>query len=74
MSKEQKKSVEIFERFSILDRGELVQMILNFENGIKHLIHKYEHEGDYYMDKNDDPQLRTSKDVVEDLRKILNYE
>lgn len=67
-----KKSVEIFERFSKLDRGELVQMILYLENGIKQLIHKYENEGDYYMDENDNPQLRTSKDVIEDLREIKN--
>ena len=41
-------------------------------NDIKHLIGKYESEGDYYMDENDIPQLRTSKDVVEDLRKIIS--
>lgn len=39
---------------------------------IKNLIRKYESEGDYYMDENDIPQLRTSKDVVEDLRKIIS--
>lgn len=72
MNKEQKKSVEIFERFSKLDRGELVQMILNLENGIKRLIHKYENEGDYYTDENDKVELRTSEVVIEDLRTIKN--
>ena len=43
-------------------------------NDIKQLIHKYENEGDYYMDENDKPQLRTSKDVVEDLRKIISID
>ena len=38
---------------------------------IGNLIRKYESEGDYYMDSNDEPQLRTSKDFVEDLRNIL---
>ena len=61
---------EITERFLRLDRGELVDMVMNLEKCIKQLIHKYENEGDYYMDENDKPQLRTSKDVVEDLRKI----
>lgn len=42
-------------------------------NDIKQLIHKYENEGDYYMDENDTPQLRTSKNVVEDLRKIITH-
>ena len=42
-----------------------------FMNEIKKLITKYESEGDYYMDENDNPQLRTSKDVIEDLRKII---
>ncbi len=46
-------------------------MIEKLEKGIKHLIHKYESEGDYYMDSNDEPQLRTSKDFVEDLRNII---
>ena len=72
MSKEQKKSVEIFERFSILDRGELVDTILYLENGIKRLIHKYENEGDYYIDENDKIELRTSEVVIEDLRKIIS--
>jgi len=38
---------------------------------IGNLIRKYESEGDYYMDSNDVPQLRTSKDFVEDLRNII---
>ena len=61
---------EIKERFLRLDRGKLVDMVMKLENGIKQLIHKYESEGDYYMDENDILQLRTSKDVVDDLRKI----
>ena len=72
MSIEQKKSVEIFERFLILDRGELVDMILYLENGIKQLIHKYENEGDYYTDENYKIELRTSEVVIEDLRKIIS--
>ena len=64
---------EIIERFLRLDRGELVNMIMYLEKGIKHLIHKYENEGDgYILDENDNPQLRTSKDVVEDLREIIS--
>ena len=42
-----------------------------FLNEIGKLITKYESEGDYYMDENDNPQLRTSKDVIEDLRKVI---
>ena len=62
---------EIIERFLRLDRGELVNMIMYLENGIKRLIHKYENEGDY-MFKNDTVRLRTSKDVIEDLREIIS--
>lgn len=42
-----------------------------FMDEVKQLIRKYESEGDYYMDENDSPQLRTTKDVVEDLRNII---
>jgi hypothetical protein len=41
---------------------------------IGNLIRKYESEGDYYMDSNDVPQLRTSKDFVEDLRNIITLD
>jgi hypothetical protein len=70
---ELERKKEIIGRFLRLDKGEVVDMVMKLENDIKHLIGKYESEGDYYMDENDTPQLRTSKDIVEDLRKLYRY-
>jgi len=70
---ELERKKEIIGKFLRLDKGEVVDMVMKLENDIKHLIGKYESEGDYYLDENDTPQLRTSKDIVEDLRKLYRY-
>jgi|LakMenE18May11ns_1017448.scaffolds.fasta_scaffold9639290_2 hypothetical protein len=46
-------------------KEEVIKMINN-------LISKYESEGDYYMNENDEPQLRTHFAVIRDLEKIKN--
>ena len=44
-------------------KEEVIKMINN-------LISKYESEGDYYMNENDEPQLRTHKDIIRDLQNL----
>ena len=52
------------------DPKELVNHKDTFIKMIDNLIGKYEYEGDYYMDDNNNTQLRTTKDVIADLEKL----